>query len=130
MVAISQLWYNGSYTIAAKPIKTLESHYTMIQFLIIEITPRNSISVLGFAANDIHMFSIDHKIKLNPTKCKEMTINFMTNHNLICSPIIIGTNTIQNVSSYKLLGVIISSDLSWNRHVEYVTKKTNKRLVS
>ena len=34
MVAISQLWYNGSYTIAAKPIKTLESHYTMIQFLI------------------------------------------------------------------------------------------------
>ena len=35
MVAISQLWYNGSYTIAAKPIKMLESHYTMIQFLII-----------------------------------------------------------------------------------------------
>ena len=35
MVAISQLWYNGSFTIAAKPIKTLESHYTMIQFLII-----------------------------------------------------------------------------------------------
>ena len=26
---------NGSYTIAAKPIKTLELHYTMIQFLII-----------------------------------------------------------------------------------------------
>ena len=35
MVAISQLWYNGSYTIAAKPIKMLESHYSMIQFLII-----------------------------------------------------------------------------------------------
>ena len=40
MVAISQLWYNGSYTIAAQPIKTLESHYTMIQFLIIPITPK------------------------------------------------------------------------------------------
>ena len=39
MVAISQLWYNGSYTIAAKPIKTLESHYTMIQFLIICVRP-------------------------------------------------------------------------------------------
>ena len=34
MNAISQVWYNGSYTIAAKPIKTLELHYTMIQFLI------------------------------------------------------------------------------------------------
>ena len=34
MVAISRPWYNGSYTIAAKPIKSLELHYTMIQFLI------------------------------------------------------------------------------------------------
>ena len=34
MDAISWVWYNGSYTIAAKPIKTLELHYSMIQFLI------------------------------------------------------------------------------------------------
>ena len=34
MDAISRVWYYGSYTIAAKPIKTLEFHYTMIQFLI------------------------------------------------------------------------------------------------
>ena len=32
MVAISRPWYNGSCTMAAKPIKTLELHYTMIQF--------------------------------------------------------------------------------------------------
>ena len=35
MVAISQPWYNGSYTMAAKPIKSLELHYTMIQLLIV-----------------------------------------------------------------------------------------------
>ena len=34
MVAIPRAWYNGSYTMAAKPIKFLELHYTMIQFLI------------------------------------------------------------------------------------------------
>ena len=34
MVAISRPWYNGSYTMAAKPIKSLDLHYTMIQFLI------------------------------------------------------------------------------------------------
>ena len=28
--AISQVWYNGSYIMAAKPIKTLELHYTMM----------------------------------------------------------------------------------------------------
>ena len=37
MVAISFLvaWYNASYTMAAKPIKSLKLHYTMIKFLII-----------------------------------------------------------------------------------------------
>ena len=35
MVSISRAWYNGSYTMAAKPIKSLELHYTMVQFLII-----------------------------------------------------------------------------------------------
>ena len=34
MLAISRAWYNGSYTMAAKPIKSLELHYIMIQFLI------------------------------------------------------------------------------------------------
>ena len=42
MVAFSWAWYNGSYTTAAKPIKSLELHYTMIQFLII----RNSCLLL------------------------------------------------------------------------------------
>ena len=34
MDAISGVWYNGSYTIVAKPIKTLELHYTTIQLVI------------------------------------------------------------------------------------------------
>ena len=34
MVSIFRAWYNGSYTMAAKPIKSLEMHYTMLQFLI------------------------------------------------------------------------------------------------
>ena len=32
MVAFSWVWYNGSYTMAAKPIKSQELHYTMIHF--------------------------------------------------------------------------------------------------
>ena len=40
MVAISGAWDNGSYTMGAKPIKSLELHYTVIQFLIIEVIRR------------------------------------------------------------------------------------------
>ena len=30
--------------------------------------------------------------------------------------------------TYKLLGVYISEDLSWNVHIEHIVKKANKRL--
>jgi hypothetical protein len=32
------------------------------------------------------------------------------------------------VKHFKLLGVYISDDLSWNKHVGYITKKGTKRL--
>ena len=53
MDAISRVWYNGSYTIAAKPIKTLELHYTMIQFLIILIS-----TVTGSKTMKLRVFKV------------------------------------------------------------------------
>ena len=38
---IWRAWYNGSYTMMAKPIRALELNYPMIQFLIITITYSN-----------------------------------------------------------------------------------------
>ena len=32
------------------------------------------------------------------------------------------------VNSYKILGVHVSNDLTWNTHIDYLIKKTNKRL--
>ena len=96
----------------------------------LEIIPRNSVSLLNFATNDIYAFSEDHRMKLNPTKCKEMLINFMKNRNFILNPIVIGGNSIERVLTYKLLGVHISNDLKWNHYVEHIVKKGNKRLYS
>ena len=69
-------------------------------------------------------------MKLNLVKCKDILINFMHNHNFILNSIVLGNNTIETVNTYKLLGVHISSNLKWNCHVEYITKKANKRLYS
>ena len=93
----------------------------------IEILPRNSISLLNSAATDIHQFAIDHNMRLNPPKCKEMLINYS---NLSLSPIIIGNKVIERVSTYKILGVHVDCDLKWNTHVEYICKKASKRLYS
>ena len=45
--------------------------------------------------------------------------------------IIIGGNVIECVNTFKILGVIMDKDLKWNNsHVEYIIKKTCKKLCS
>ena len=52
----------------------------------------------------------------------------MKNSILAMRPISVGNQGVERVGSYKLLGVIISDDLKWNAHVEYVIAKAAKRL--
>ena len=96
----------------------------------LEILPRNSISLLNYVVTDIYEFASSHNMKLNPGKCKEMFINFMHDHNILVNPIIIGNKQIECVSNYKLLGVYLNEDLSWNTHIDYISKKACKRLYS
>ncbi len=42
--------------------------------------------------------------------------------------LIIDGNEIDNVQYTKLLGVTISSDLTWTKHVEYIVAKAGKRV--
>lgn len=39
-----------------------------------------------------------------------------------------GCNIIEQVSSYKYLGVVFDSKLSWNKHIEYVNKRLRKMI--
>ena len=69
-------------------------------------------------------------MRLNPTKCKEMHINFLRNSHCLINPIIIGGNVIKRANTYKILGVIMENDLKWNFHVDYIIKKACKTLYS
>ena len=96
---------------------------------VLEIIPKNSPSLLNIVASDIHKFAIAHNMRLNPTKCKEMHINFLRNSNCLINPIIIGGTVIKSVNTYKILGVILHNDLKRNSHVDYI-KKACKKLYS
>ena len=96
----------------------------------LEILPRNGVSLLSHAVSDIHQFSSEQNMRLNPKKCKKMLLNFMHNHNFSLTSIVIGCNMVERVNTYKLLGVIISDDLRWVFHIEYISKKASKRLYS
>ena len=57
-------------------------------------------------------------------KCKDMVVNFWKYQPTVITPIQLNGIVIDRVSSYKLLGVIISDDLSWNEHCDSILKKS------
>ena len=56
--------------------------------------------------------------------------NFKQNDNFTTRPIVLGNNTVEYVTTYKLLRIIIRNDLKWNEHIDYISKKASKRLYS
>ena len=47
----------------------------------------------------------------------------MQNDNFTTRPIVLGNNTVKCVTTYNLLGIIISNDLKWNKYIDYISKK-------
>ena len=78
--------------------------------------------------NDIYDYALTRGMRLNQKKCKEMVINFLQYRLPLQDTLQVGGNAIERVSSCKLLGVYLQSDLSWNLHCDYITKKANTRL--
>ena len=67
-------------------------------------------------------------MRLNEKKCKDMVINSLKYQPTVITPIQLNGIVTDRVSSYKLLGVIISNDLSWNEYCDSIHKKATKRL--
>ena len=94
------------------------------------IIPRKSLSMLVVVVTEIHDYCIEHKMKLNPKKCKEMYVNFMTNSITAMRPLSVGNQGVERVGSYKLLGVqvYLAMTLNGTLTLNTVIAKTAKRL--
>ena len=71
--------------------------------------------------------SNQNKFQLNESKCKELRISFAKSA-ADFAPIVINGRAIEVVSTVKLLGLNISSDLRRNCHVGEISKKVASRL--
>ena len=64
---------------------------------------------------------------INATNTKELRIDFSESRGPLAQ-VYIGNSPIEVVSESKILRVIISDDLKWKQHVEYITDKASQRL--
>ena len=78
-------------------------------------------------ADTAHMWSSQNDMILNATETKELRIDFRKSRGHF-TQLCIGNSPIEAVSQSKILGVIISDDLKWNQHVEYITGKASQWL--
>ena len=67
MIAFSRVSYNSSYTMATKPIKSLELHYTMIQFFIICVM--HPTGILQIANGLLEQYLSSVSVEIN-SKCQ------------------------------------------------------------
>ena len=95
---------------------------------VLEIIPRGSPSLLPIVVEEVINFATNRGMKLNPQKCKEMSISFLKYSDFNLGPIFVSGLSVEKVFSYKLLGVKHSEDLKWNSHIESILKKANSRL--
>ena len=95
-----------------------------------EICHRTSESVLQHSVDIAARWTLHNDMKINSDKSKEMLISFMQDPDLrsTVQRLIIDGNEIDDVKYAKLLGVTISSDLTWNKHVENIVAKAGKRV--
>ena len=79
-------------------------------------------------ADHICQFATERGMRLNPKKCQEMLINVLQYQPMLLGPLQFMGSVVKRVNSYKILGIHVTNDLSWDEHIDYVFNKANKRL--
>ena len=77
--------------------------------------------------NTLNTWSEEHKMKLNVKKTKIMLINFTKKHQFATRVKLRGVN-IEQITKAKILGLILSDDLSWDANCDAIIKKCNMRM--
>ena len=85
---------------------------------------------------DIHHLQMDidcisewvscNKLTLNPTKCKTMVISRKRNSVQPYAQFVLNGRPLEQVETFKYLGILLSSDLSWSAHIESICTKARK----
>ena len=83
-------------------------------------------ATLSCALASAHKWLLESGLHLNAAKTKCMLIHSCRRRSLPPLEIQLNGTSIQQVQSYKYLGVVISDTLSWSQHIDLVCSKAAK----
>ena len=77
--------------------------------------------------DNINEWTSKQEMKINSKKSKSMIFNFTRNHQFN-TRLKLDDNNLEFVKSYRLLGTVITDDLSWDLNTQNIVRKANARL--
>ena len=89
-----------------------------------EVVVRGNRSCALEIAYKVMEWSTQNRVHLNSEKCKELRISFVKDEPRF-SPIVVNDNELERVSSAKLLGLTITSNLTLNEHISEKSVKAS-----
>ena len=92
-----------------------------------EVLTRNSDSTTQTSLDTISAWASLNRMNLNAKKCKELRVCYLRETPRL-APLQIDDQALELVSSHKVLGLVIQSNLKWNDHITAVVSKASKRL--
>jgi len=96
--------------------------------LFIEVDDRNEAALkISHDLSNIHDWSTKWLVDFSPSKTKSLIVSNKKDANLN-PPVLFNNVIIDEVSSYKYLGLHFASNLRWNSHIDAVTKNAHMRL--
>jgi hypothetical protein len=107
------------------------SHHTIIKFadntIVVGLITNNNETAYREEVTDLAVWCQDNNLSLNVIKTKEMIVDYRkrrADH----APILIDRAVVEQVESFKFLGVHITNKLSWSKHTKTVVKRARQRL--
>ena len=91
------------------------------------VVPKEQASNVQKIVDRVEDWSRVNKFQLNSDKCEELHISFAKNK-VDLPPVVVDGHNLEVVDHAKLLGVTITSNLSWNMHVPEIVKIASKQL--
>jgi hypothetical protein len=85
---------------------------------------------LQSALDDASTWCQENRMVLNPSKSKSMLITTRQKHQLqpLSLNLSVDGNTLKQVSSHKLLGVVIDDKLRWDAHVDHLCRQLGRNI--
>ena len=85
-------------------------------------------SILQHQLADLDYFTAKTKMKINYKKTKIISFNFSKKFSFVPQLGFPNTDPLEVIYNVKLLGVTITSDLSWSAHITNITRRATKNL--